>query len=57
MRASSIVNGDLMFSVRNDTGCLLVFIIVKLGRAGGYRAQFLTLLPLVIVILHCWQPM
>jgi len=56
-RASYIVNGDLMFFVRYDIGYLLVFIIVNIGYAGVYRAKFLTLLPLVIVILPCWQPM
>ena len=39
-RASSMVNGDLMFSVRYDIGCLLVFSSVTLGWVGGYRARF-----------------
>ena len=52
-----MVKGDLMFSVRYDTSYFLVFIIVRLGWARGYKAKFLTLLPLVIVILPYWQPM
>jgi len=52
-----MVNGDLMFYVRYDIGCLLVFIIITLGWVGGYRARFLMLLPLVMVILPCRQPM
>jgi len=49
--ASSMVNGDLMFSVRYDIGCFLVLIIVKLAWAGGYKAKFLILLPHAIVML------
>ena len=52
-----MVNGDLMFSVRYDTCFFFVFIIVNLGWVRGYRAKFLTLLPLVIVILPCRQTM
>lgn len=51
-----MVKGDLMFSMRYDTSCFLFFIIVRLGWARGYKAKFLTLLPLVIVTLPCWQP-
>lgn len=51
-----MVNGDLIFLVRYDTGCLLVFIIVTLGCVGGYKARFLIFSPLVMVILHCRQP-
>jgi len=50
-----MVNGDLIFSVRYDTGCLLVLIIVTLGYAGGYKARFLIFVPLVMVILPCRQ--
>ena len=45
-----------MFYIRYYTGCLLAFIIVTLGWAGGYRGKFLILLPLVMVILPCRQP-
>ena len=54
LRAYYMVNGVLMFYVRYDTDCLFVFIIVNLGCMGGYKAKFLTLLPLVIVMLPCW---
>lgn len=46
-----MVNGDLIFSVRYNTRCLLVFIIVTLGYAGGYKTKFLIFSPLVMVIL------
>lgn len=52
-----MVNGDLVFFVRYDTGHFFVLIIMRLGWAGGYKAKFLTLLPLAIVMLPCRQPM
>lgn len=55
-RASSMVNGDLIFSVGYDIGCLLVFIIVTLSYVGGYKARFLIFAPLAMVILPCQQP-
>ena len=51
-----MVNGDVIFLVRYDTRCLLVLIIVTLSWAGGYKARFLILAPLVMVILPCRQP-
>jgi len=51
-----MVNGDLIFSVGYDIGCLLVFIIVTLSYVGGYKARFLIFAPLAMVILPCQQP-
>ena len=45
-----------MLSIRYDTGCLLVLIIMTLGYAGGYKAKFLIFGPLVMVIFPCRQP-